>query len=81
MMEIPREAWREVVLTARARAKHPNAARLMANYVMSPEGNKVFNDDPGGVTIYDTRGLPADYQAPKPGAITRKDLIIKLLGL
>lgn len=71
----------QVVLTASARAKHPSAARLMANYVMSPEGNKVFNDDPGSVSIYDSRGLPADYQAPKPGAVARKDLIIKLFGL
>lgn len=71
----------QVALTARAKAKHPAAARLMANYVMSPEGNKVLNDDPGSFSIYDTRGLPADYQAPKPGAVARKDLIIKLFGL
>jgi len=71
----------QVMLTARAKAKNPNAARLMANYVMSLDGNKVFNDDPGSLSIYDTRALPKDYQAPKPGAASRKDLILKLLGL
>ncbi len=75
----------EVVLTARARAKHPNAARLLANYVMSREGNKVFNDDPGGVTIYDTSGLPKQYEAPKEGtgvqsASARREQLTKLLG-
>jgi hypothetical protein len=53
----------------------------MANYAMAQEGNKVFNDDPGSVTIYDVRGLPADYQAPKAGAVARKDLIVRLFGL
>jgi iron(III) transport system substrate-binding protein len=75
----------EVILTARERAKNPNAARLLANYVMSPDGNKVFNDDPGGVTIYDTSGLPKQYEAPKEGtgaqsATSRNDLVTRLLG-
>jgi iron(III) transport system substrate-binding protein len=75
----------EVVLTARSRAKHPNAARLLANYVMSQEGNKVFNDDPGGVTVYDTSGLPKQYEAPKEGtgvqaASARREQLTKLLG-
>ena len=70
-----------IVLTARAKAKHPNAARLFANYVMSPEGNKVFNDDPGGLTIYDTKNLPKDYRAPDLGALARKERIFKLFGL
>jgi len=75
----------EVILTVRARARNPNAARLLANYVMSPDGNKVFNDDPGGVTIYDTSGLPKQYEPPKEGtgaqsATTRNELITKLLG-
>ena len=69
-----------IVLTARTKAKHPNAARLFANYVMSPEGNKVFNDDPGGLTIYDTKNLPKDYRAPDQGALARKERIFKLLG-
>lgn len=68
-------------LTDRSRAKHPNAARLFANYVLSAEGNKVVNDDPGGVTLYDTSRLPKEYRSPMPGTASRKDQIVKLLGL
>ena len=68
-----------VVMTARARVKHPNAARLLANYVLTPEGNKVFNNEPGGVTVYDTAGLPKQYESPKPGAAARvKEMSTKL---
>ncbi len=70
----------QVLLTSRAKAKHPNAARLFANYILSPEGNKVFNDDPGGVTVYDQTGLPKGYQSPKAGIFTRRDEIAKLFG-
>ena len=70
-----------IMLTARAKSKHPDAARLFANYVLSPEGNKVFNDDPGGVTIYDTKNLPKDYRAPNVSALARKEQIFKLFGL
>ena len=70
----------QVLLTSRAKAKHPNAARLFANYILSQEGNKVFNDDPGGVTVYDTAGLPKGYQPPKAGIFSRRDEIAKLFG-
>lgn len=71
----------QVFLTDRKRAKHPNAARLLAHYVMTPEGNAVFNDDPGSVSIYDTGRLPSDYRSPPANALERKELIYKLLGL
>jgi iron(III) transport system substrate-binding protein len=71
----------QVMLTARAKARHPNAARLFANYVLSREGNTVYNDEPAGVTMYDASGLPKDYQSPKPGTAARKGQIYKLLGL
>ena len=70
-----------VMLSARAKSKNPNAARLMANYVMSVEGNKVFNDDPGGATIYDTTKLPKEYVPSSLKTEARRDQIIKLLGL
>ena len=71
-----------VTLTARAKSKYPNAARLFANYVMSPEGNKVFNDDPGQAPIYALgNSLPKDYRSPIPGTASRKAEIVKLLGL
>lgn len=69
-----------ILLTARSRAKQPNAARLFANYVMSPDGNKIFNDDPGNASVYDTATLPKEYQSPISNAVSRKDQILKLLG-
>lgn len=71
----------QVMLSARAKSKHPAAARLFANYVLSKEGNTVYNNEPAGVTMYDTTGLPKDYQSPKAGTAARKDVIYKLLGL
>ena len=70
---------------ARHLLPHLAAARLLANYVMSLEGNKVFNDDPGGVTVYDTSGLPKEYEAPKEGTGAqatgaRREQIRQLLG-
>ena len=70
----------QVFVTHRAKAKHPNAARLLANYVMSKEGNQVFNDDPGSVSVYDESRLPAQYESPNDNTMARKDQIIKLLG-
>ena len=72
----------QVTLTARSKSKSPNAARLFANYVMSPEGNKVFNDDPGQASIYNLgSSLPKDYRSPLPGTSARKNEIVKALGL
>lgn len=72
-----------VTLTVRSKSKYPNAARLFANYVMSQEGNKVFNDDPGQAPIYSLgTSLPKDYRSPVPGAAgVRKNEIVKALGL
>ena len=38
----------------------------MANYVLSPEGNKVFNADVGSFPVYDLSSLPKGYEAPPP---------------
>lgn len=69
-----------VVLTARTKARRPNAARLLANFALSPEGNQVFNNDPGGMTVYDTSRLPKRYESPKSGNAALKDKITGLLG-
>lgn len=70
----------QVMLTARTRARHPNAGRLLANYVMTPEGNKVFNDDPGGFPIYDMSSLPKGYEPPSRNSAIFKQQITTLLG-
>jgi iron(III) transport system substrate-binding protein len=69
-----------VVLTNRAKAKRPAAARLFAEFVMTPEGNAVFNSEPGSFSVYDTSNMPKDYVSPKVDALARTDLIAKLLG-
>lgn len=68
------------MITHRAKAKRPAAGRLFANFIMSPEGNKLVNQDPGGITVYETKGLPAQYRAPDPNASTRTAQLQKLLA-
>lgn len=70
----------QVILTARAKSKNPATARLMAHYVMTKEGNTVYNDDPGGMTIFDTSKLPKLYQSPKLATAARVAEVAKLLG-
>lgn len=69
-----------VALTARANSRSPNAARLFANYVMSPEGNKVFNAEPGISTMYDASSLPKEYQTPNPDAVNQAAALTKQVG-
>jgi iron(III) transport system substrate-binding protein len=68
-----------IFMTARSKAKHPNAARLLAQYLLSPEGNKWLNES--SIGVYDVKGLPKSYESPGANAVARKDLINKLLGL
>lgn len=69
-----------VILTARAKARHPNAARLFVNWVMTQEGNLAFNKDSGSIAVYDTTGLPKQYESPKPGTPEMRDRLVNLLG-
>ena len=69
-----------VFITARGKARHPNAARLFAHYAMSPDGNTVFNAEDGAVSVYDNGGLPRQYKSPTLESMARKDLITRLLG-
>ena len=70
----------EMQLVLTQKSKHPNAANLLAHYVMSLEGNKVFNDDPGSLSVYDTSKLPKQYTSPKPGVYTRLGEIKRVLN-
>ncbi len=69
------------ILTHRSRIKHNAAARLFVNFLMTAEGNKLFNSDPGNFSVFDTAKLPAGYASPKPGTASRNAEIRKLLGL
>lgn len=72
-----------MVMTHRAKAKHPNAARLFANFVLTEEGNKAFAAGAGAGTysVFDTTGLPKTYSSPKLGTVPRKGELRTLLGL
>lgn len=70
----------QIVLVHRAKAKHPAAARLFAHFVMTPEGNKVFNSEPGSIGVFDTSSMPKDYVSPKLDALSRTNEIARLLG-
>jgi iron(III) transport system substrate-binding protein len=69
-----------VALTARARARSPNAARLFANYIMSPEGNAVFNANQGIASMYEAARMPREYQTPNPEAANQAAALAKLVG-
>ncbi len=71
----------QILLTARGKAKHPNAARLLATFTMTPEGNQIFNQDKGSFGVYDTEGLPRQYVSPEVGVVKRKDEVLKALGI
>ena len=68
-------------MTKRGAAAHPAAARLFANYIMSPEGSKLFNQDPGSYSPYDKSDFPKSYVPPNPANPARRAEIRKLLGL
>jgi ABC-type Fe3+ transport system substrate-binding protein len=71
------------VITARSRSPHPNAGLLLANFLMSREGNQVFANDPGVFSVYDTSGLPKDYTSASADAETKENQkkLLPLLGL
>ena len=70
-----------VLITARGKAKNPNAARLLANFSMTTEGNAIFNSSPGDVGIYDTVKLPKQYQPTKPNIVKRRQEVLDALGI
>ncbi len=80
MLDLTTGVEQHVMLTAPNRSKHPNAARLFANWLMSPEGNKVFNDDPDQMTVYESAKLPKRYVSPPANAVESREKIGKLLG-
>jgi ABC-type glycerol-3-phosphate transport system substrate-binding protein len=69
-------------------ASHPNAARLLLNYVLSPEGQALLAKDVGASPLGDIPGalpLPNDYRPGTYEAIqeglAQSDRFIKLVGL
>lgn len=69
----------QVVMTRADKAQHPNAARLFANFLLSKEGNMVFNSDPGQIGPHNVKDLPDELRAPSPEMLKYKDQIVQLL--
>lgn len=57
----PVTAGPEIVVGISAKAKHPDAARLFARFLTSPEGTRLLDDDPGVISPYGGAKLPAGY--------------------
>lgn len=63
------------------KSEHPNAAKLFAAYIMSPEGNAVFNDFEAVFSVYDEEGLPSRYASPPIMDEASTAQIFELLGV
>jgi iron(III) transport system substrate-binding protein len=70
-----------LTISALDKVKHPSAARLFANYIMSREGNGVLTTDAGALSVYDAAQLPKEYVPSNPKVVERKGELRKLLGL
>jgi iron(III) transport system substrate-binding protein len=60
------------VIGVAAEAPHPNAAKLLAHYILSREGLKLLNDSPGSVSPTEKDGLPSEFASPALDAEARQ---------
>lgn len=58
----------EIAITFSRNAPHPNAARLLVDYILSREGNLVLGSTPNEFSVY-ASGLPGGYLSPRPTAV------------
>lgn len=68
-------------VTACGKSEASNAARVFVNYLLSEEGSALLAELSGDISPFDTTGLPADYEAPRPGASERTDEILAMLEI
>lgn len=59
------------VIGVSAKAPHPNAAKLLAHYILSEEGLKLLNDAPGSISPTDEANLPGSFASPDLDAEAR----------
>jgi iron(III) transport system substrate-binding protein len=74
----------ETLAAVTAEAPHPNAARLLLNYVLTPEGQAVLNANSTSPlpNIPGTMPLPSQYVSPPiADAAAQADQLTSLLGL
>jgi iron(III) transport system substrate-binding protein len=71
----------EVVLLTN-KAKHPNAAKLFAWFLLTPGGQALLNADPGVISAWDVNKLPAQYTRVDPAvSSTMKSAIFGAFGV
>jgi iron(III) transport system substrate-binding protein len=70
----------QLILTDKDVAPNPNAGRLLANFLLSEEGNAILNQETGAISVYDNTSFPAAYKAPDPAAGQFKAEIAAQLG-
>lgn len=71
----------EVVVGMSAHAPHPNAARLFAAFLLSAEGIKLLNQDPGSASPLQS-SLPAEYTSVNHAtAVTQQNAIYQAFGV
>ena len=74
----------ETMSAVTAGAPHPNAAKLLLNYMLTPQGQALLNADSTSPlpNIPGTRPLPAQYVSPPIAeAAAQADQLVALLGL
>jgi iron(III) transport system substrate-binding protein len=75
----------ESMLAISAKAKHPNAARLLSNFILSRPGQEVLSKDTASSPLGDVPGalpLPKGFQRAKiKEAMARAPQILQLLGV
>ena len=72
----------ELQAAVSAKAPHPNGARLLINFLLSPQGQAVINKDVASSVLPNIPGavpLPKDYRSPNLAEVTANHA--KLLGL
>lgn len=68
-----------IIMTDRAKAPHPNAARVFVNWVLSKEPNRAFNKVGGTFSIY-ADDVPSGYVSPVSVKSLSREEIAKLIG-
>lgn len=72
----------EAVVGLNAKAPHPNAARLLLDYMLSEEGNKKLAVALGDASVYPgDPDMPAQFSKPKTLNDTERAEILALLGI
>ena len=56
----------EAVIGITKNAKHPNAARLFAYWLLTPGGQAALNADPGSISPWDAKNAPKSYVRVDP---------------